>query len=71
MPERLSKLHCARRGATDEEKAMPNSPLASHDDEATILEVELADEVLEATAEAGALSAFTLGSCTGLSVCPG
>ena len=43
----------------------------SPDDEAAILNIEIADELLEATAQGDEMCAFTLGSCTGLSTCPG
>ena len=42
----------------------------SPDDEAAILNIEIADELLESTAQNHEMCAFTLGSCTGLSQCP-
>jgi len=54
----------------DEERAMATETIAP-DDEIAILNVEIPDELLESTAQSGEMCAFTLGSCTGLSVCPG
>ena len=36
-----------------------------------ILSYEISDELLETTAVAANAAAYTLGFCTGLSVCPG
>lgn len=42
------------------------------DAEEEILSYEVSDEALEATADTeAALAGYTLGACTGLSVCPG
>jgi hypothetical protein len=38
--------------------------------EEEILSYEVSDEALEAAAATGEKAAFTLGACTGLSVCP-
>ena len=49
---------------------MATKPIAP-DDEVAILDVEIPDEFLESSAQSDEMCAFTLGSCTGLSVCPG
>ena len=54
----------------DEEKTMATKTITS-DDEVAILNVEIPDELLESTAQSDEMCAFTLGSCTGLSTCPG
>ena len=54
----------------DEEKTMATKTIAP-DDEVAILDFEIPDELLESTAQSDGMCAFTLGSCTGLSVCPG
>jgi len=54
----------------DEEKTMATKTIAP-DDEAAILNLEIPDELLESTAQSDEMCAFTLGSCTGLSTCPG
>ena len=40
-------------------------------EEMLFLDVPVSDEVLEVAAGAAKVHAFTLGSCTGLSECPG
>ena len=65
-------LYCVwgKERSMDEEKTMATKTITS-DDEVAILNVEIPDELLESTAQSGEMCAFTLGSCTGLSVCPG
>jgi len=63
-------LWWGEEGSSDEEKTMATKTIAP-DDEAAILNVEIPDELLESTAQSDEMCAFTLGSCTGLSVCPG
>ena len=54
-----------------EKKMMTNSTIASNEDEAILFEPEFSDELLESTGQQAVMCAFTLGPCTGLSVCPG
>jgi hypothetical protein len=50
---------------------MTKSTIIFNEDEAAVLNPEIPDELLESSAQGGEVAAFTLGSCTGLSVCPG
>jgi len=45
--------------------------LALEQREEEILNFEVSDEALETAGDAKKQNAFTLGACTGLSVCPG
>ena len=67
-----SVLYCVRgeERNMDEEKTMATKTITP-DDEAAILNLEIPDELLESAAQSDEMCAFTLGSCTGLSTCPG
>jgi hypothetical protein len=52
------------------EKKM-TTPLATTSNETDLLTYEVSDEVLETAGSNETAAAFTLGSCTGLSECPG
>ena len=47
------------------------TPLAATSNESDLLIYEVSDEVLETAGSNKTAAAFTLGSCTGLSECPG
>ena len=47
------------------------TPLAATSNESDLLIYEVSDEVLETAGNNETAAAFTLGSCTGLSECPG
>ena len=47
------------------------APLAATSTESDLLIYEVSDEVLETAGSNETAAAFTLGSCTGLSECPG
>ena len=47
------------------------TPLAATSNESDLLTYEVSDEVLETAGSNETAAAFTLGSCTGLSECPG
>ena len=47
------------------------TPLAATSNESDLLIYKVSDEVLETAGSIKTAAAFTLGSCTGLSECPG
>jgi len=47
------------------------TPLAATSNETDLLTYEVSDETLESAGSKETAAAFTLGSCTGLSECPG
>jgi hypothetical protein len=47
------------------------TPLAATANETDLLTYEVSDEMLESAGSKETAAAFTLGSCTGLDVCPG
>jgi hypothetical protein len=47
------------------------APLATTSNETDLLTYEVSDEMLESAGSKETGAAFTLGSCTGLGVCPG
>ena len=58
-----------KRQDTKEKKMI--TPLAATSNESDLLIYEVSDEVLETAGSNKTAAAFTLGSCTGLSECPG
>ena len=60
---------CPRRLANERNEAMKDLALEQREEE--ILNFEVSDEALETAGDAKNQNAFTLGACTGLSVCPG
>ena len=58
-----------KRQDTKEKKMI--TPLAATSNESDLLIYEVSDEVLETAGSNETAAAFTLGSCTGLSECPG
>ena len=59
----------SQRQDTKEKKMI--TPLAATSNEPDLLIYEVSDEVLETAGNDETAAAFTLGSCTGLSECPG
>ena len=55
--------------ANERNEAMKDLALEQREEE--ILNFEVSDEALETAGDAKKKNAFTLGACTGLSVCPG
>jgi hypothetical protein len=53
------------------ETIMTDTWLTVNEDDATLRTPDIADELLESAALEAEGGSFTLGSCTGLSVCPG
>jgi hypothetical protein len=55
--------------AQGKDETMSDS-IAELENEIAVFETEASDEALEIAAGTGQENAYTLGSCTGLSVCP-
>ena len=47
------------------------TPVVASSDETDLFTYEISDEMLESAGSKETAAAFTLGSCTGLDVCPG
>ena len=61
----------AFRKRLDTKEKMMITPTATTSNESDVLIYEVSDEVLETAGNDETAAAFTLGSCTGLSECPG
>jgi hypothetical protein len=66
----LRKSNAFRKQQYTKEKKMI-TPLAATSNETDFLTYEVSDEMLESAGSKETAAAFTLGSCTGLSECPG